>query len=163
MAIVFYTRWSFIDHTGCLSIVYTDLKKYQKFLGQSYRFDCPHHQGTLHSCISVEGVAHYPDLVFSVCLTTNNLSRHWISWHGESPLLETSHEDCHDVREPHHDRTFNAWIGGWESGILRTQDQQNEQRLLQKYKNVRFLDDEDNQTYRIVPETFDIFSSQCER
>ena len=45
-----------------------------------------------------------------------------------------------------------AQIEDWESDILRTQDQENEQCLLQKYNNIRFLDDEDNQTYVIASE-----------
>ena len=44
-------------------------------------------------------------------------------------------------REPRHARIFNAWIKDWESCILITRDQENEQRLLQEYKNIRFLDD----------------------
>ena len=61
----------------------------------------------------------------------------------------------HNDREPCHARIFNAWIKDWESEILRTRDQENEQRLLQKYKNIRFLDDEDNQTYMIDPENLE--------
>ena len=61
----------------------------------------------------------------------------------------------HNDRETRHSRIFNAWIEDWESDILRTQDQENEQRLLQKYKNIRFFDDEDNQTYMIAPENFE--------
>ena len=49
-------------------------------------------------------------------------------------------------RELLHDRIFNAWIDYWESEILITKYQENEQCLLQKYKNIRFLDDEVNQT-----------------
>ena len=55
-------------------------------------------------------------------------------------------------REPHHARIFNAWTEDWESDILRTRYQENEKRLLKKYKNIRFLDDEYNQTYMISPE-----------
>ena len=58
----------------------------------------------------------------------------------------------HNDREPRHARIFNSWIYYWESDILRTQDQENEQRLLQKYNNISFLDDEYNQTYIIDPE-----------
>ena len=61
----------------------------------------------------------------------------------------------HNDRETRHSRIFNAWIEDWESDILRTQDQENEQRLLQKYKNIRFFDDEDNQTYMITPENME--------
>ena len=49
----------------------------------------------------------------------------------------------HD-REPRHARIFNAWIDDWESYILRTRDQENEQCLMHKYKNLMLLDDEDN-------------------
>ena len=56
----------------------------------------------------------------------------------------------HNDRETSHARIFNAWIEDWESYILRIQDQDNEQRLLHKYKNIRFLDDEDNKTYMIA-------------
>ena len=58
----------------------------------------------------------------------------------------------HNDREPCHARIFNACIEDWESDILRTRDQENEQRLLHQYTNIRFLDDEDNQTYIIAPE-----------
>ena len=54
-------------------------------------------------------------------------------------------------RYPFHTGIFNAWIQDWESEIPRTLDQENEQRLIQKYKNIRFLDYEDNQTYIIAP------------
>ena len=50
----------------------------------------------------------------------------------------------HHDREPRHARIFNAYIKDWESNIMRTQDQENKQRLIQKYNNLRFLDDEDN-------------------
>ena len=59
----------------------------------------------------------------------------------------------HNDREPLHTRIFNTWIEDLESYILRTRDQDNEQRLLQKYKNIRFLDDEDNKTHMISPYT----------
>ena len=58
----------------------------------------------------------------------------------------------HNDREPFHARIFNAWIEDWDSDILITQDQQNEQHLMQKYNSIRFFDDEDNQTYMIAPE-----------
>ena len=58
----------------------------------------------------------------------------------------------HHDRQPFHARIFNASIKDWESDILRTQDQENEQPLLQKYKNIRLLDDEGNRTYMISPE-----------
>ena len=35
----------------------------------------------------------------------------------------------HD-RELCHIRTFNAWIDDWKSDILRTQDQDNDKRIL---------------------------------
>ena len=55
-------------------------------------------------------------------------------------------------REPRHSRIFNAWIEDWDSDIMRIRDQDNEQRLLQKYNNIRLFDDEDNQNYIIAPE-----------
>ena len=61
----------------------------------------------------------------------------------------------HNEREPSHVRIFNAWIKDCKSDTLRTQDQDNKQRLLQKYKNLRFLDDEYNQTYMIAPENLE--------
>ena len=61
----------------------------------------------------------------------------------------------HHDREPHHTRIYNAWIEDWESDILRTPYQENDQRLLKKYKNIRLLDNEDNQSYMIAPESFD--------
>ena len=56
----------------------------------------------------------------------------------------------HHDREPLRSRIFNAWIKDWESDMLRTRDQENEQRLLYKYNNLRFLYDDDNQTYIIA-------------
>ena len=61
----------------------------------------------------------------------------------------------HNDREPRHARILNAWTEDWESDIPRTRDQENEQCLLHKYKNIRFLDDEDNQNYIIIPENLD--------
>ena len=61
----------------------------------------------------------------------------------------------HNVRQPSHARIFNAWIEYLESDILKTKYQDNEQRLLQKYKNIRLLDDEDNQTYTIAQENLE--------
>ena len=65
----------------------------------------------------------------------------------------------HNYRELCHDRIFNTWIKDWESDILRTQYKENEQRLLQKSKNIRFFDDEYNQTYMIAPENLDFKGS----
>ena len=59
---------------------------------------------------------------------------------------------AHHDRELLHASIFNAWIKDWESDILITRNQEDEQRLLHKYKNIRFLDDEDNKTYVIAPE-----------
>ena len=61
----------------------------------------------------------------------------------------------HDGREPRHARIFNSWIKDWDSEILRTRHQENDQHLLQKYKNIRFLDDDYNQTYMIAPKQLD--------
>ena len=57
----------------------------------------------------------------------------------------------HDM-ELHHARILNSWIEDWESGILVIQYQDNEQCLMKKYKNLRFIDDEDNHNCMIVPE-----------
>ena len=46
----------------------------------------------------------------------------------------------HNDREPRHEMIFNAWIKYCESEILIKLDQDNEQHLLHKYKNIRFLD-----------------------
>ena len=61
-----------------------------------------------------------------------------------------------NYREPQNDRIINAWIKDWESDILITLEQGNEQHLLHKYKNIRFFDDEDNQTYMIAPEIWSL-------
>ena len=61
----------------------------------------------------------------------------------------------HNYSDPIHARIFNAWIKDWESDIVITWYQDNEQLLLRKYKNIRFLDDEDNQTYMIAPENLE--------
>ena len=55
-------------------------------------------------------------------------------------------------RKPCHVRIFYAWIKDWESDILRTWDQENKKRFLHKYKNIRFFDDEYNQTYIFATE-----------
>ena len=56
-----------------------------------------------------------------------------------------------NYRDPLHARIFNVWIKDLDSDILITRDQDNEQRLLHKYNNLRFLDDEEHQTYMISP------------
>ena len=61
----------------------------------------------------------------------------------------------HHDRDLRHDSIFNAWVNDSDSQIMRTIDQVSEQRLLHKYKNIRFLDDVDNQTYMIIPENLD--------
>ena len=61
----------------------------------------------------------------------------------------------HKDSEPRHARIFHSWIKDWVSDILRTQDQENEQRLMQKYKNIMFLDDAENQIYMIAPGNVD--------
>ena len=61
----------------------------------------------------------------------------------------------HNDREPLHARIFNDWIDDWESDTLRTRDSDNEQRLLHKYKNIRFFDEENNQIYMIFSENLD--------
>ena len=61
----------------------------------------------------------------------------------------------HHDREPGNARIFNTWIEDWEPDIPRTRDQENEQRLIHKYKNIMFLDDEDNPTYMIAPENLE--------
>ena len=50
----------------------------------------------------------------------------------------------HNDREPLHVRTFNAWIEDWESDILVTLYQDNEQHIMHKYRNIRLLDEEEN-------------------
>ena len=61
----------------------------------------------------------------------------------------------HHDRELYHARIFNALIKDWESDIPRIRYQENEQRPMQKYKNIRFLDNEENQAYTIAPENLD--------
>ena len=62
--------------------------------------------------------------------------------------------NVHNDSEPRHSRIFNAWIEYWESDIRQIQDQDNEQRLLKKYNNLRLLHDGENQNYMIAPENF---------
>ena len=50
----------------------------------------------------------------------------------------------HNYGDPLDARIFNAWIEDWESDTLRTLYQDNEQRLMQIYKSIMFLDYEDN-------------------
>ena len=61
----------------------------------------------------------------------------------------------HNDMETRHARKFNAWIEDQESDILITRDQENQQRILQKYKNIRFFYDKDNQIYMVSPENFE--------
>ena len=61
----------------------------------------------------------------------------------------------HNDRQPCHARIFNVWIKDWYLDILRTRYQENYQCLLQKYNNIRFFDDEDNQTYMIASENLE--------
>ena len=65
----------------------------------------------------------------------------------------------HHDRESQYTRIFNSCIKYWESETRKTRDQENEQRLLQKYNNLRFLDDQDNQTYMIAPENLEFKGS----
>ena len=62
----------------------------------------------------------------------------------------------HNDREPLLAKIFNAWVKDLESDILRTKYQENEQRLLYKYNNIRFLDDEYNKPYMIAPESLEL-------
>ena len=61
----------------------------------------------------------------------------------------------HNDREPCNSRIFNAWIEDCDTEILTTRDHENEQRLLQKFNNIRFFNDVDNQTYIIAPENLE--------
>ena len=61
----------------------------------------------------------------------------------------------HNDREPFHDRIFNVWVKDWYSDTLRTRCKENDQRLLQKYRNIRLLDDDENQTYTTDPENLE--------
>ena len=61
----------------------------------------------------------------------------------------------HNDKEPVQAKIFNAWIQYWESNILITRDQENELQLFQKYKKIRFFDDEENQIYMIAPENLE--------
>ena len=56
----------------------------------------------------------------------------------------------HNDMYPWHSRTFNVYMKDCESDILITRDQDNEQLILNKYKNIRFLGDEENQNYMIT-------------
>ena len=57
--------------------------------------------------------------------------------------------------DPCNEKIFNGWIKDSKSDILKTLYQENEQCLLQRYNNIRFLDDEDNQTYMSAQENFE--------
>ena len=48
---------------------------------------------------------------------------------------------AHHDRELLHASIFNAWIKDWDSDILITKYQDNEKKIMQKDKNLRFLDD----------------------
>ena len=61
----------------------------------------------------------------------------------------------HNYRETCDGRILNAQIDDQDYEILKIKDQENEQRLLQKYKNIRFLDDKENQTYLITPDNLE--------
>ena len=61
----------------------------------------------------------------------------------------------HNYREPCHVSILNACIEDWESDILRTLDQDNEKRLMQKYNIIGLFDDEGNKIYMIAPENLE--------
>ena len=56
---------------------------------------------------------------------------------------------------PLRSKIFNAWIEDWESDILRTWGQNNDQSFLHKFKIMRFIDVQENQTYMIAPENLE--------
>ena len=83
------------------------------------------------------------------------IGRRWVyNWNDMMVDMGLDNIMHHD-REICHVRRFNAWIEDWDSDILITLDQGNEQCLLQKYKNLRLLDDEDNKTYMISQENLE--------
>ena len=69
----------------------------------------------------------------------------------DTGLDKTVHHD----REPRQKRILNFLIDDWESDTLRALDQENDKRLMQKYKNLMFLDDEGNHIYMIPPENLE--------
>jgi hypothetical protein len=52
-------------------------------------------------------------------------------------------------------RKVNAWVEDWEKEIMKKNDQLVEQKLLSKYENLEFVDQEDELRYRIIPENLD--------
>ena len=84
-------------------------------------------------------------------LWEQDVSKSWTNMMVDMGLDKIVHHD----RDPCHARILNAWIKYWESYILRTRYQDNEKKLINKYKNTSFLDDEENQTYMISPENLE--------
>ena len=60
-------------------------------------------------------------------------------------------------------RTFNAWIEDWEKELLQKRNQKAEAKLLKKYKNLLFVDDNDNKLYEVAPENLEWKGSRKER
>ena len=120
---------------------FKDYKNFQRGQRSHLRSDSSDKQAILYGAAKI----HKNSIMGTICVYK------WIDMMTGMDLDKIVHND----REPRHARILNAWIEDWESYILRTQDQENGQCLLKKYKNIRFLDDEDNQTYMIAQENLE--------
>jgi hypothetical protein len=52
-------------------------------------------------------------------------------------------------------RRYNAWFEEWEKKAVKKNDSVVEQKLLRKYENLEFLDQDDQTRYRIIPDNLD--------
>ena len=63
--------------------------------------------------------------------------------------LEIFGVDLEALQRPASSRIFRAWVEDWEKEILLTNDCVVEARLLEKYKNLVFFDNNDQVTYTV--------------
>ena len=69
-------------------------------------------------------------------------------------------DDTEALQEPTEDsevviRKFKNFIEDWEEEMVSKKDSVHEARLLEKYKYIRFRDDEDDQLYEVAPENLE--------
>ena len=57
--------------------------------------------------------------------------------------------DVEDLRQPKIHRIFRAWLEDWEKELLEVNDCVAEARLLEKYRDLMFLDPDTNKTFKV--------------
>ena len=74
---------------------------------------------------------------------------HFLSCTSFDLQLEQLGVDMQQLKEPATTRIFRAWVEDWEEELLRKNDCVAEARLLEKYKNLVFLDPDTKCTFTV--------------